>query len=526
MRFFLSLAFVLSATSVVAAISPEEMRALAYANDIDAAEAAMAEAHAESLTGETSFEDLRALVDILRTTHPDVVDFVGAWRVAYPDSAYPKAIQAFQLNDLSWHYRGQEFADKTHPDAIWAFRKMQDEAAILASEAFEISADFLPASDAVLTMQLATRHLRPARFEGVQRMVMSRQPNTHTLYLAARTAMPQWGGGGNRAIRQLCGFYAVLVPDPEYSTDVCAAEMIAAFGDDQKAGEFLDTVISASDHPNLWEARIRRAMHHRTPADRAFLMDHLAQPGSTTGFLPHFFRYWFDQDADSLQLLEDVNRRMQAEARAALRHDPFNGEQLTVALGDYVPFAQSHNGLWKDSDILRRRMVLARPFDAATWTNATTGMPEVYEAATIRDQDAYFINAIYYSDHGMSEVLALYGRKYRMYYRYHDANVRYQITPDYLSEEEEIELLLCPIARLSRMVRVHCETFEGSTPVLMCDPTHGAAPKAAFILADRGAEALCPDEMAAPLVELGYLPLPVDLGPLMQGAANRAPAVQ
>ncbi len=213
MRTFLIFAVLcLIAVPARAAIDPIALREMAYRHDIDGAEAAMAQAQAQALTGSLSPDDLRAIVAILNVSHPDVVDFVGDWLAAYPASPYAQTIRASQMTRAAWMVRGTGSVRQTHPLAMSTFHQTVDDAMTLALSAYATAPDFIPASDAIFGLQFATKTLSNDAYFAVLDHVMARNPNHESLARALNLAMPQWGGGGKPMIRTICRTYAEQIP--------------------------------------------------------------------------------------------------------------------------------------------------------------------------------------------------------------------------------------------------------------------------------------------------------------------------
>ena len=72
--FICSILLFASTTAAQAVVSKDELQTLVYEGDIAGVEAAFAEAHQQSLTGEITYDELRLLMHVLTRTHPDTVD--------------------------------------------------------------------------------------------------------------------------------------------------------------------------------------------------------------------------------------------------------------------------------------------------------------------------------------------------------------------------------------------------------------------------------------------------------------------
>lgn len=114
--------FIINATMAQAAIDPDRLHDLAYQGDIAGVDAAMAEAHQQSLTGEITYDDLRDLVGVRTRTHPDMDDFRAQWIEALPASPYAQMTTAWSLYNDSIAIRGTYSARDTPEQATNVFR--------------------------------------------------------------------------------------------------------------------------------------------------------------------------------------------------------------------------------------------------------------------------------------------------------------------------------------------------------------------------------------------------------------------
>ncbi len=202
-----SLILLLCATSASAAIHHDALRDLAYQGDIAGVEAAMQEAHQQSLSGEIPYDDLRWLVTTLSSNHPDLEDFRNQWLAAMPDSPYAQATMSWFLYERSFAIRGGALPGDTPPEALRAFSQMKNEALSLMESAFTTAPDFIPASDGAIVMNKHVRFLRVWRRKIIIANVMATTPNFGSLVRASYLSNRSWGGPGQILITELCDRY-------------------------------------------------------------------------------------------------------------------------------------------------------------------------------------------------------------------------------------------------------------------------------------------------------------------------------
>jgi hypothetical protein len=525
MRLFFVLGlFLVQPLSAEAAVTPETLRDMAYAGDIDGAEAALAQAHAESLDGTITYDELREIVSILIVSHPDVIDFVGDWLRDYPNSPYAQTLYVFQMQDTAWRLRGNETASQTHPDAMQAFRDLQNRGMSLALEAYATAPDYVPASDAVFSHQLATKRLDWGMVNTIVDDVMTVTPSRGSLSRASLLTLPQWGGVGYRGVQGLCEHYAGQVTDVAdgYTVDVCIIDLIhsASFGG--AADAFANRRLGTLTHPNVLRARLRQIGEKWTPEGQqlilSFLPDAALNDRRFVVWLAHHLRYIDDVEAQMLA----VDVRWQAEAEAGIIHDPYNANYIEVLLRNYrLPISQTlHFDDEKRAQraLLEQRLAAATLYDAGAWVAA--GRTHLETARTSIERlgaDPFFINAMYYGNHHQEYTEAMIMAKAGLF-GLHQLLIEHG-QPAELSDRQLEEDVLCPLARADRLYVAYCEASPD--PRQPCGGLADVFPPYPMAMDFIITEGMCEAERNAAITDLFYTPVPVNLDDLHVGIANR-----
>ena len=514
------LALCLVAGGAQADPAAEQVRRDAYAGDVDAVEAAFAQAHKDHSAGLLPLDDLRSLVSVLNTTHPDLIAFQSQWLTAYPASPYALTLRANGYFDAAFRARGHEFSNRTHPDALQAFHDLGEAATQMALQAYDIAPDYVPAADTLLSLQNVTHPLDDAAKFALTDDVMQFAPNLGTLQRALSSAEEKWGGAGLPEIKRYCDAFAGLIPtEPGFTTDVCIARIVgwnARTGPEIEAARQL---AETTGHVNLGGLRRQLALERRSPADRAVLEAYLLQRGNDDWWTATQFAQSFDVTPDIDNALRTIDWLALSRRRDWLRHDPFNAGVIDFLLNQAWstrPGKAGHPVLTDGTRrMLRKRLTLAHPFDAAVWFE--TGQYMFVDS----DDDApfapYFENAIYYSQHDagiLQQVMIM--------------TLRALQTEDWLSGATgdaapaitRDAAQLCPVIRLSRVFEAVCANALYGT----CEDMSEAYPMAA-IKAAVTSNNLCQHERTAAVQDLLYAPVTIPAGDILSGIANRGEAV-
>ncbi|MCG3267795.1 DUF4034 domain-containing protein [Yoonia sp. I 8.24] len=525
MRLFFVLGlFLFQPLSAWAAVTPEALREMAYAGDIDGAEAAFAQAHAESLEGTISYNDLRELVTILIASHPDVIDFVDAWMAEYPDSPYAQTAYAFQMRATAWRLRGESYAGRTPPEAMQAFRDLQNQGMTIALEAYARVPDYVPASDAVILHQLTTKRLDWDAFEIIVADVMAITPNRGSLWRASLLTLPQWGGVGHRGVQGLCEHYADQIPDVEdgYTVDVCIVDLIHTTSSGEAAQAFANRRLGTLTHPNVLLARLRQARDRGNPEDDALILSYLADVGLNDRFNATNLAWQLRITDEAEAQLRAMDARWQAEAEAGIIHDPYSKDYIDVLLGRYnLPIALGRHfdaAKRAQRDLLEQRLAASAIFDAGAW--ADVGLAKRGSARSSADMllaDPYYINAMHYGNYAQEYTTGLLAVKSDLF-AVHQMLIE-SGQPTELTNTQIEHDVLCPLARVDRLFVEKCET--NPDPHHPCSSFEEVYPSYRVAMDYIVAEGMCEAERNAPIEDLLYEPVRPAFDELHLGIANR-----
>ncbi len=519
---FICLALTLSQPAH-AAISPEDLRDMAYAGDVHGAETALAEAHAQSLSGEISYDALRDIVTALLTSHPDVNAFSADWIAAYPASPYAKSVRAFQMNNAAWDMRGDKFVHQTHPDALYAFGHIRAQAQDLAKEAYEAAPDFVPASDAVLMLELGQRSLSDDRHRKLTRDILALTPNSGTLGRALYISRRNWGGRGFGLVSQYCYLFAgQIVEFDDFTPEVCTAYMVGWLNmyDDNARAHAID-VLENTDHPALGRIRLWRAFERRSDADRRELLDWFQEPDNHDYYYAHLFQRSFRNDSESAAIFKDMDARIQAYAQAALPDNPFSPSLIHILARDYDPIRGSGTFAYdgKLQANLAQRLSVSKPYDSAVWLDVAlfVGRPFYLGEGAAHAQAAH--NAIYYDPHNhlpYDRYLTDLSLTYRDYREAQDMG--WELSAPMMTPHQIDRVVLCEAMRVLRFIAVLDENLPASH-----DPAERPAnnPEVHDMIAEVERRDICHKQRFDALETLWYTPtfaIPDDVAPDM---ANR-----
>ncbi len=518
-----------------AAITPQELRDMAYAGDIDGAEQALRQAHQETLDGTLTVEELRELNNILIVSHPDVLDFVEDWMETYPDSPYAKTLRVFQTRNMAWTVRTKALAHRVSPEAMQTFRAMQEQGMDLALSAYEIAPDYVPASDAVLLHNQTTKRLSAYEHMEILTAVMEVAPNRGSLARASLLASHQWGGPGYRALIGLCDQFAEKVTDIEnYTPEVCTIDLIHYYPSTDGGLAYSYELLAEHDHPFLARARAERALDIGTNEDMDDVIAYLSQPDVLDDDMVRNFDWYFSPTEKTEQFMALYKQQKREFVDNGILHDPYNANVLFRAFDFYtgmVPMPEPYSFVVEYDDekgqfayLLARRLVAASPYSGASWSRMGNAIPrQATDDERLRDEalnyDSIFVNSIYYGDHGVGYLVSFLQRKLSAY----DSLRRLEEhdKPSPLTEDEEINHVLCPIIRLDRLHTARCEADNLDED--RCNRwSSKLQERVDSVITDIEERGLCRYEQNAALADLLYTePMPFDLGELNEGIANR-----
>lgn len=320
------------------------LREAIYAGDIDLVEEVMATAHAMYQAKDANPGDLRVIFQLFTTTNPAIIDFTKRWLNEKPESLYAHTAQAWIDFTASWNIRGERLARQTYPYAMSEFRRLQDSAWDHAWIAFEISPDFVPASDALLRTAAQTGQV----YDGLEviDIVMKQRPDKGSLDRAIGMTDPGWSAANWDSAAWLCSTYAPMIEwdlaeDPETHCLVQAAMTTHGATHDEWGYQML----LAGRAPSLDHLRLHRATYSRaTRAEAEFARRHLSLPGVST----YYYARRFDENIATRYGFEFISYehllRQQEIARAQLEHDPYDPGLIKILLTRGGKWQRKENG--------------------------------------------------------------------------------------------------------------------------------------------------------------------------------------
>ena len=399
MRVLWALTFLFLPTLTSATPSWEDIRTLAYKNDVTAVENAMAQAHRMTLDGELTYDELRNLQKGFLTTHPHMIEFTSRWMQEYPFSPYAATVRAFQLNNAAWDMRGGGYVSETHPDALDAFYELREEGQRLARFAYTSARSYIPASDAFLVLEFANQSMADNELFAEVKRIMRETPNTGTLYRALRMGDPNWGGDGIRMVREYCANFASLISDIEgYTTDVCVADQIHWQGlqhDDY--ANFSYGVLERTNHPELEHVRRNLALERGTEADKIYLLDWLSESDNYNYTVARKYADKFALDDRATEVLQQMDQRLQDMALEALPHDPFSPKLIRILTRERPYYPRLRAAQHAEHVNYLKRLAVSKPYDEQTWMDIANHLETNHIYYSIADEIPFWENAIYYS---------------------------------------------------------------------------------------------------------------------------------
>lgn len=453
--------FLVSATFAQAEIQPEDLRELAYKREFQGVEAAMAEAHQQSLTGEIRYDDLRDLLEVLTRTHPDMDDFRVLWLEKLPTSPYAQMATAWSLYNDSFAIRGEALARETPRPAMQAFSRMQNEAMQLALSAYDTAPDFVPASDGIIRMQLTTKTLWSWMIRSVIANTMTTTPNFGSLLRASYLSNPRWGGAGQQYNVNLCDNYFDRIPEyPDLTKDACIVSLLHA--NDQLDGnwDYVAEVLDQDDHELLIGARVSRALERRTDEDRQIIMNYLRTVSFDDPWITYEFRIarrfagrergYGNQDVDAF--FDALQIRIRAELTTELERNPYHLPLLRIVIENqsYLWTLIQSNTLELHNYSLRKAVI--QPYHARNWTDANDPYAQRENPTVLNTFDTPNYNAVVYSDHSVFAITNFLQPKLEQYRRFRDpiGTLGFLGWPE-PTEEELISEIGCRVATLIRL---------------------------------------------------------------------------
>lgn len=530
-KLLLSIVLIVLGQSALATPNADELRAMAYAGDVARVEAGYVAIFAEQRAGGISYDELRERYLALVVYDPRVLDFTQTWLDAYPDSPHAHAVLAWQLIKAASEIRGKDMPRDTYYLALEGFDALETQALDHAFIAYQAAPDLVFASSALLSLQTSHRFLGPVEFEELLAEIMAVTPSHRSLYLAVETELPQWRGGGSSAVRDLCDTYATMITDvADYDSDTCFVESIFksfSYVRDTAAMAEANRLLDGNDHPYLDDARLFQAFaalddiippgsdapqtSHRNLDVAATLAAILSRPGFRDTHAAENYDNFYAEPFGLPPLLPLVIAQAVAWAQNRLTIDPFDPKAiaaLTVTRHD--PYGAPLPGILSAADriALLKRRLLVNPYLSETWSQLgeIVQMQELSPFAST--SDAYFVNAIVYSNYDVFAV------QYYLQSKYDQINRRLRAEEFELSGRFMDDALFddgfCPYLHLENLKQYLC---NGPRSDSRACGDWGPGPERVLALATQRATAanLCVTERRANLEDLAFSPITIDL---------------
>ncbi len=463
LRAFLFLLTAHFPTLASSAITPEALRDLAYAGDVDGTINAWDDVMAAWDSGDLSPSDLRAAIAVYGTSHPDVIQHVDDWRDIAPDSPVVQTARAIQFYRAGWDFRGGESVSVTSPYAFEAMHRLHQESYETAWRVFRQNPTFLPASDLLLKLNLTTKNLSMRELRKHLRDIVAAHGSRDSIFLAARIAEPKWGGKGWEQVKTLCDDNADLVTDvEEYSAEICLVDLASWLDLSGQAvpdvGQMLDRI---PPHTFTDRARVIQFLASKDYARAEDVLDYIEARFPTDIYLAEAFKAAFPVHPKSADMYLSVRNARLDASLALLAHDPYHPDSLrfieSSAIGisgtlDVREVARYQNNI-------NARRLLASPYDSAAWS--ALGHPVRggrIEPGLGLEYDDYLINAIIYSNYNRHLIGNYLGRKRMAFSRVETWIESGQLPhpgPDVLDRA-----YYCPVMRMWRIHKYMCQHFD------------------------------------------------------------------
>ncbi len=502
------MAFVLSAGSLIARTSVDDLRRFVLAGDYEQVEAAFLGAHHSAETVQGDYTEQRLLFAGLAVSDPCILAFTDERLTRYPNSPYAHATRAWQLYIAGWWARGHESAGRTYPAAMDMMRHLHRRGRDEAWVAYEMAPDLVGASDAVIRLGTTVRGKRSVN--DILAEVMAITPNSGTILRAQMAFSPQWGGSVAK-MRKACATYAWLVRDiPDYDANYCLLEAVYRVGlPAQLMGEF-DDMLDADDRPGLDFARRLKAMRTNdfSPDARALFAAYLADPDVTNLEAARFHDSRSRVIGQPLVEPEVFARRLR-EVQAEIAFDPNNPDLLEVLKTSWVgETCVPDPPAFPDMIAYTRRALTVAPYDADLWLDYAQNVSMAARSGKFSAGDVLFGNAIAYSNYRPDIIARAARAKYdflaELDRQAKGGFVSRKIATDTPDADAE---LACPLTRMLRLYLAQCDVQDWSQGCILSEDDV----QDYVDLVDAGVRPQsCAIERNARLEELLYIPVPLD----------------
>ena len=363
--------------------------------------------------------------------------------------------------------------------------------------------------------------------------VLSASRDLGSLTKSLESTDTNWGGGGGQEIFRVCGSFAHLVNGVEnYDQMVCTIHNITLRTTQPAARIWAFEQIGDRTDKVLTYARVEYAMERaelvrqtngygvpNNPLYRAEVLAYLGLEGVNDRNMARRFQWAFQEDEESISIIDGIAARSRAWLEEAIKADPLNLLYMKeLERVDAIWTSADEGTINHDLEQTRRfnvRRAMAQPFDANVWSILKRNVRETPQTGQSKSRDDFYINAIAYSDHKATKVADMLERKLKMFELY---QIVLRYPPDYeiMPYSEVISDFICPIARLERLLRVRCEVEENCATTSIRDESI-----LADVLNKIRTEDICRAEREAPIEKLYYEPIKTGFDAVYAGIENR-----
>ena len=498
-----------------------DLRALVYAGDIDGVEAMMEAAYRESLVSH-GYEGLRKLNATFSVTDPKMKEFIAKWRTAKPQSPFAMTAEVWLLWRAGWLARGTELSRWTYPEAFALQYELNRQALDLAWKAFEKTPDLVSATDALIMLSQVT-----GGQDDVPEMLaaaMAATPNHGSLIRATNALAPNWGGS-ILPMAGMCALYADNIPDvADYTQKTCMIDAI--FSADVRGffRTWAQFALDATDNPILEQVRITDAIYWRRGTDEAnkVLARYLDDPENIDWNAAGIHDLDYRVPHGLAPLAPEFFQRRLSHAIAEIVFDPYDYELLQIVFESVSYEGQPAKQVDKSLQLeAKRRALSVAPYNAEAWFQY--GIQATFVFKYKEDEaDPFYINAIAYSNH-RPYYLSMYGRSVigkLMWLLYEDMSTFTDIR-DLPESVEQVDALVCPLVRVTRVMQEVCETTGVDEMYCMAHSWPVKHWQQVMSLAET--ENVCTAERTAPIEDLMYQPQVIDWSTVPRSASATTP---
>lgn len=516
--FILSIALTLSgAMSLAEPVSVTDVRNYMLDGDHAGLEVALTAQLVAVRDGDVTYDEQRASYRAFKTTDPRMHRFIRDWLENRPNSIHANTAQALSDYSLSFLIRGQDIIGRTYPEAIRTFRQMQMTGMAHAQRANSLDPGFVPASDAVIAF---SQTIGSDRSVGAYlKAIMELSPNFGSVTRALSATAPAWGGNWLQAVR-ICALYADQITDAGgFTEDICRLQAALAANHGK---ERVSQAAAAVDYQHSHLIRhyaVKLALYYLQEDDTA---DQFARSQIEN---TKFRNLSMAEDYDtfiakprgwpSRSLL--VYERALKNAQSEIHFDPYNPDLLSILARQHAGSSLVPDRPDREQRLdYAKRALVFQPYRSEAWMELYHSSQENWsEHEPLAGADA-LENAIAVSNH-KSGVSANVMHWFNLIAARQTLENPIRGIPD-----EQLEKLrdskfgklakadlLCPFVRAYRVWQNLCFAAPKNHA---CETGEHQTEAYALVAADAGNAGICTAERDAPIEDLFYRPVHVDLG--------------